>query len=139
MRSTTSLQTFLVECKYFLLALLLVQPNSIVVCRKHIQFQPFTPKDIVRISEVQVSIAELYQNNEDGTRTTALQGPLDARMVCLSHIYIYAYKALTTLHVHTGTQREGKEVCDLWRRHSEMCWALWLHQACFACIPYRIL
>ncbi|OXG79821.1 DNA-directed RNA polymerase III subunit RPC1 [Cryptococcus neoformans var. grubii Br795] len=47
---------------------------------KHIQFQPFTPKDIVRISEVQVSIAELYQNNEDGSRTTALQGPLDARM-----------------------------------------------------------
>ncbi|OWZ61150.1 hypothetical protein AYX15_06635 [Cryptococcus neoformans] len=47
---------------------------------KYIQFQPFTPKDIVRISEVQVSIAELYQNNEDGSRTTALQGPLDARM-----------------------------------------------------------
>lgn len=88
MRSTTSLQTFLVECKYFLLALLLVQPNPIVVYRKHIQFQPFTPKDIVRISEVQVSIAELYQNNEDGSRTTALQGPLDARMVCLSRIYL---------------------------------------------------
>ncbi|TYJ54876.1 hypothetical protein B9479_004468 [Cryptococcus floricola] len=47
---------------------------------KHIQFQPLIPKDIVRISEVQVSVAELYQNNEDGTRVTATQGPLDPRM-----------------------------------------------------------
>ncbi|WVR08988.1 hypothetical protein IAU60_006048 [Kwoniella sp. DSM 27419] len=47
---------------------------------KHIQFQPFTPKDIVRISEVQVSIPELYKNHEDGSRTTAPEGPLDGRM-----------------------------------------------------------
>ncbi|KAK8843986.1 hypothetical protein IAR55_006779 [Kwoniella newhampshirensis] len=47
---------------------------------KHIQFQPFTPKDIVRISEVQVSVPELYKNHEDGSRTTAPDGPLDGRM-----------------------------------------------------------
>ncbi|ORX39191.1 putative DNA-directed RNA polymerase iii largest subunit [Kockovaella imperatae] len=47
---------------------------------KHIQFQPFTPKDIVRISEVEVTSNELYTNHEDGTRTTAKDGPLDARM-----------------------------------------------------------
>ncbi|RXK37437.1 DNA-directed RNA polymerase III subunit RPC1 [Tremella mesenterica] len=47
---------------------------------KHIQFQPFTPKDIVRISEVEVSVADLYVNNEDGSRTTAKDGPLDGRM-----------------------------------------------------------
>ncbi|WVF65454.1 hypothetical protein IAT40_000182 [Kwoniella sp. CBS 6097] len=47
---------------------------------KHIQFQPFTPKDIVRISEVQVSNPDLYKNHEDGSRTTAPEGPLDGRM-----------------------------------------------------------
>lgn len=52
--------------------------------RKHIQFQPFTPKDIVRISEVEVSVGDLYTNHEDGSRTTAKEGPLDGRMVsCL--------------------------------------------------------
>ncbi|KAL1407575.1 DNA-directed RNA polymerase III subunit C1 (rpo31) [Vanrija albida] len=47
---------------------------------KHIQFQPFAPKDIVRVSEVEVTIPELYKNHEDGSRTTAPGGPLDARM-----------------------------------------------------------
>ncbi|WVN88031.1 uncharacterized protein L203_103230 [Cryptococcus depauperatus CBS 7841] len=47
---------------------------------KHIQFQPFTPKDIVKISEVRVAVPELYQNNEDGSRTVASHGPIDARM-----------------------------------------------------------
>lgn len=49
--------------------------------RKQIQFQPFAPKDIVRVSEVEVTIPELYKNHEDGSRTTAPGGPLDARMV----------------------------------------------------------
>jgi DNA-directed RNA polymerase III subunit RPC1 len=48
---------------------------------KQIQFQPFAPKDIVRVSEVEVTIPELYKNHEDGSRTTAPGGPLDARMV----------------------------------------------------------
>ncbi|BEI84854.1 hypothetical protein CcaverHIS002_0502550 [Cutaneotrichosporon cavernicola] len=47
---------------------------------KQIQFQPFAPKDIVRVSEVEVTIPELYKNHEDGSRTTAPGGPLDARM-----------------------------------------------------------
>ncbi|RSH95176.1 hypothetical protein EHS25_000262 [Saitozyma podzolica] len=47
---------------------------------KHIQFQPFTPKDIVRISEVEVTTADLYRTSEDGIRTTAPDGPLDGRM-----------------------------------------------------------
>ena len=50
-------------------------------CRKHIQFQPFTPKDIVRISEVEISATELYKNHENGIRTTAEGGALDGRMV----------------------------------------------------------
>ncbi|EJT46834.1 DNA-directed RNA polymerase iii largest subunit [Trichosporon asahii var. asahii CBS 2479] len=48
---------------------------------KQIQFQPFAPKDIVRVAEVEVTIPELYKNHDDGTRTTAPQGPLDAAMV----------------------------------------------------------
>ena len=56
----------------------LTGPNS-----KHIQFQPFTPKDIVRISEVEVTSNDLYTNHEDGSRTTAKDGPLDARMVSI--------------------------------------------------------
>lgn len=51
---------------------------------KHIQFQPFTPKDIVRISEVEVSSPELYKNHDNGTRTTCRDGVLDARMVRLA-------------------------------------------------------
>nr|XP_019049688.1 DNA-directed RNA polymerase III subunit RPC1 [Kwoniella bestiolae CBS 10118]OCF28618.1 DNA-directed RNA polymerase III subunit RPC1 [Kwoniella bestiolae CBS 10118] len=47
---------------------------------KHIQFQPFTPKDIVRISEVQVNHQDLYQLHEDGSKTTSAHGPLDGRM-----------------------------------------------------------
>ncbi|RSH83323.1 uncharacterized protein EHS24_007001 [Apiotrichum porosum] len=47
---------------------------------KHIAFQPFAPKDIVRVSEVEVTIPELYKNHEDGSRTTAPHGPLDARL-----------------------------------------------------------
>lgn len=49
--------------------------------RKHIQFQPFTPKDIVRISEVEVSNPDLYTTTENNVRTTATEGPLDGRMV----------------------------------------------------------
>ncbi|KAL7421304.1 DNA-directed RNA polymerase III subunit C1 (rpo31) [Cryptotrichosporon argae] len=47
---------------------------------KHIQFQPFAPKDIVRISAVEVSVPELYKNHADGRRTTATYGPLDSRL-----------------------------------------------------------
>lgn len=49
-------------------------------CSKHIQFSPFTPKDIVRISEVEVSLPDLYKIHENGDRTTAPNGPLDGRM-----------------------------------------------------------
>jgi hypothetical protein len=52
-----------------------------LTCSKHIQFQPLTPKQIVRISEVEVATAELYQHNDNGPRTTVTNGPLDARMV----------------------------------------------------------
>ena len=52
-----------------------------LIFSKHIQFQPLTPKDIVRIAEVEVSTSDLYQNHEDGRRTTAPEGPLDGRMV----------------------------------------------------------
>jgi len=48
---------------------------------KHIQFQPFTPKDIVRISEVEVSTPELYENKENAASTTKPGGPLDGKMV----------------------------------------------------------
>lgn len=60
-----------------------VAPRSMtdLCCRKHIQFQPFTPKDIVRISEVEISATELYKNHENGVRTTAEGGALDGRMV----------------------------------------------------------
>ncbi|ORY33097.1 putative DNA-directed RNA polymerase III largest subunit [Naematelia encephala] len=44
---------------------------------KHIQFQPLTPKDIVRISEVEVSETELYRISENGVRSTAPHGVLD--------------------------------------------------------------
>ena len=54
---------------------------SLTLFRKHIQFQPFTPKDIVRISEVEVNATDLYKNHENGSRTTAPNGPLDGRMV----------------------------------------------------------
>lgn len=47
---------------------------------KHIQFQPFTPKDIVRISECEVSIPDLYTIHDDGLRSTAKGGPLDGRL-----------------------------------------------------------
>jgi DNA-directed RNA polymerase III subunit RPC1 len=47
---------------------------------KHIQFQPLTPKEIVRISEVEVVTSDLYMNT-DGKRTTAKDGVLDGRMV----------------------------------------------------------
>jgi DNA-directed RNA polymerase III subunit RPC1 len=35
----------------------------------------------VRISEVEVSVGDLYKNLEDGRRVTAKDGPLDGRMV----------------------------------------------------------
>ncbi len=39
------------------------------------------PKDIVRISEVEVTVPDLYTNHEDGSRTPAIGGALDPRLV----------------------------------------------------------
>lgn len=49
---------------------------------KHIQFQPFTPKDIVRVSEVEVTMADMYSNKPavNNIRETVAHGPLDGRM-----------------------------------------------------------
>ena len=80
MRSYTFLRTCLGGCEHPLSCeapVLVTDLND----RKHIQFQPFTPKDIVRISEVEVSATELYKNHENGIRTAAEGGALDGRMV----------------------------------------------------------
>lgn len=66
---------------------------------------------------MQVSIAELYQNNEDGSRTTALQGPLDARMVRLHCIYALLWSAdhICTYRVPTRKERSVRLVAKTLR------------------------
>lgn len=72
--------------------------------RKHIQFQPLQPADIVKISEVEVVHQELYTNHDDGRRTTARDGPLDARMV----------RKKTDDCLTIGTERKERDVRDMW-------------------------
>ena len=105
-------------------------------CSKHIQFQPFTPKDIVRISEVEVNATELYKNHDNGLRTTAIGGALDGRMVCLPQA---GFGTLQLIKMTIGTQRERRKVLDLWRGSCEMCRSLWIHQARSSSLPHRLL
>ncbi|KAK4688347.1 DNA-directed RNA polymerase III subunit RPC1, partial [Tremellales sp. Uapishka_1] len=82
---------------------------------KHIQFQPLAPKDIVRISELEVTTSELYTNHEDGRRTPAVGSVIDPRMgpnekgptcptchegaaLCVGH-YGYIKLALPVFHI----------------------------------------